>query len=107
MCHSGTAHAGRGLGEEKMSDEKKTCCEGMPFSAFVLSLSTMALAALGQCDDAALAAVPRDPEIVRNNIDILIMLRDKTVGNLTADESKLIESIIYDLQMRYLQETKR
>ncbi len=78
----------------------------MPFSAFVLSLSTTALAALGQCDDPAFMEIPREPEIVRNNIDILLMLREKTKGNLTADEEQLISSVIYDLQMRYLQETQ-
>ncbi|MBR4986915.1 MAG: DUF1844 domain-containing protein [Proteobacteria bacterium] len=80
--------------------------EGMPFSAFVLSLSTMALASLGQCDDPAFMDVPKDPVIARNNIDILLMLRDKTKGNLTSDEEKLISSVIYDLQMRYIRETQ-
>ena len=80
---------------------------GMPFSAFVLSLSTSALAALGLCDDPAFLELPRDPEIARNNIDILLMLREKTVGNLNEDEDKLLSSVIYDLQMRYLRETKK
>ncbi len=90
-----------------MSQDNQAKQEGMPFSAFVLSLSTMALAALGQCDDPQLADMPKDPLIARNNIDILIMLRDKTKGNLTEDEDKLLNSLIYDLQMRYLRETKR
>ena len=81
--------------------------EGMPFSAFVLSLSMSALAALGQCEDPAFADLPREPEIARNNIDILLMLREKTKGNLTEDEEKLISHVIYDLQMRYLRETQR
>ena len=81
--------------------------EGMPFSAFVLSLSTTALAALGQCDDPAFMDLPREPEIARNNIDILLMLRDKTKGNLTSDEDRLLSSVIYDLQMRYLRETQK
>ena len=81
--------------------------EGMPFSAFVLSLSTMALAALGQVDDPAFMDVPHEPEIARNNIDILLMLRDKTRGNLSEDEEKLLSSVIYDLQMHYLHETKK
>ncbi|MBO4351388.1 MAG: DUF1844 domain-containing protein [Proteobacteria bacterium] len=81
--------------------------DGMPFSAFVLSLSTMALAALGQVDDPTFMDVPREPEIARNNIDILLMLREKTRGNLSEDEEKLLSSVIYDLQMRYLQETKK
>ncbi len=86
-----------------MSDTKQ---EGMPFSAFVVTLGTSALAALGQCDDPAFMECPRDPMIARNNIDILLMLREKTQGNLTDEEEKLISSIIYDLQMRYIQETK-
>ncbi len=81
--------------------------DGMPFSAFVLSLSTSALAALGQCDDPAFVDLPRDTEIARNNIDILLMLRAKTQGNLTSDEEKLLSHVIYDLQMRYLRETQR
>lgn len=88
-----------------MSDNSSN--EGMPFSAFVLSLSTTALAALGQCDDPAFMDLPRDPEIARNNIDILLMLRDKTKNNLTQEEEKLISHVIYDLQMRYLRETQR
>lgn len=81
--------------------------DGMPFSAFVLSLSTTALAALGQCDDPAFLNLPHDPEIARNNIDILIMLRDKTKGNLTKDEEQLIASVLYDLQMRFVRETQK
>lgn len=80
--------------------------QGMPFSAFVVTLGTSALAALGQCDDPAFMECPRDPMIARNNIDILLMLRDKTRGNLSAEEEKLLVSIIYDLQMRYVEETK-
>lgn len=87
-----------------MSESSET--SGMPFSAFVLSLTTTALAALGQCEDPAFEDLPKDPEIARNNIDILIMLRDKTRGNLTEDEEKLLHSVIYDLQMRYLRETQ-
>jgi len=88
-----------------MSEEVKA--EGMPFTAFVLSLGTSALAALGLCDDPAFLDSPKDPAIARNNIDILLMLREKTRGNLTSDEDHLLATIIYDLQMRYVQETKR
>lgn len=80
---------------------------GIPFSAFILSLSTMALAALGQCDDPAFSSIPQDPEIARNNIDILLMLREKTKGNLSNDEEKLLQTVIYDLQMRYVQITQK
>lgn len=84
-----------------------TTNETISFSAFVLSLSTMALAALGQCDDPAFADLPHDRETARNNIDILLMLREKTTGNLTDNEKKLLDSVVYDLQMRYLQSAKK
>ncbi len=87
-----------------MSDEQQH--EGMPFSAFVLTLGTSALAALGQCDDPVFMDCPRDPAVARNNIDVLLMLRDKTKGNLSLEEDKLLSSIIYDLQMRYVQAAK-
>lgn len=88
-----------------MSDDVNQ--EGMPFPAFVLTLGTSALAALGQCDDPAFLDCPKDLTIARNNIDILLMLRDKTRGNLTSEEERLLASIIYELEMRYVQETKR
>ena len=88
-----------------MSEENAN--QGIPFSAFVLSLSTMAMASLGQCDDPAFADMPRDPDIARNNIDILLMLRDKTKGNLTDAEQKLLNSVIYDLQMHFLREPQK
>ena len=88
-----------------MSEENAN--QGIPYSAFVLSLSTMAMPSLGQGDDPAFADMPRDPDIARNNIDILLMLRDKTKGNLTDAEQKLLNSVIYDLQMHFLRETQK
>ena len=44
-----------------------------------------------------------DLEQARSAIDILLMLRDKTQGNRTEPESRLLEEIVYDLQMRFVQ----
>jgi Domain of unknown function (DUF1844) len=35
-------------------------------------------------------------------IDVLLMLREKTQGNRSEDESRLLEDILYDLQMRFV-----
>jgi hypothetical protein len=35
-------------------------------------------------------------------IDVLLMLRDKTRGNRSEQESRLLEDILYDLQMRFV-----
>jgi hypothetical protein len=49
-------------------------------------------------------SVERGPDLeqARSAIDILLMLRDKTHGNRTEQESRLLEEIVYDLQMRFV-----
>jgi hypothetical protein len=43
---------------------------------------------------------------VQQTIDMLVMLREKTKGNLKEDEEKLIEQLIYELQVKYVAKTK-
>ena len=43
-----------------------------------------------------------DLEQAREAIDVLLLLRDKTSGNRTEPESRLLEEIVYDLQMRFV-----
>ena len=49
-------------------------------------------------------AKQRNLGLARQTIDILVVLRDKTTGNLSEDEARLLESLLHDLQMRYVQE---
>ena len=44
-----------------------------------------------------------DPEMARLHIDLLDVLRQKTAGNLTAQESAILEDLIYRLRLRYVQ----
>ena len=79
------------------------------FSTFVLSLGTTALYQLGEIGDSESGAVGRvEPNlpIARQTIDTLEMLTEKTRGNLTDAESKLLESILYDLHMRFIEASK-
>ena len=79
------------------------------FSTFVLSLGTSALYQLGQIGDSEGAAEgPVEPNlpIARQTIDTLEMLQEKTRGNLTDTESKLLESILYELHMRFVEANK-
>jgi hypothetical protein len=43
--------------------------------------------------------------MAKQTIDLLGMLREKTKGNLTPDEEKLFENLLYDLRMRYVRAT--
>jgi hypothetical protein len=84
-------------------------CVAVDFSTFVLSLGTSALYQLGQIGDSESGAEgPVEPHlpIARQTIDTLEMLTEKTRGNLTDTESKLLESILYELHMRFVEASK-
>jgi hypothetical protein len=79
------------------------------FSTFVLSLGTSALYQLGQVGNPeSEEAEPAEPNlpIARQTIDTLEMLTEKTRGNLTDTESKLLESIVYELHMKFVEASK-
>lgn len=74
------------------------------FSTFVLSLGTTALYQLGAVSDpesGEIAVV--DPLIAQQTIDTLEMLRDKTRGNLDEQERQLIDSLLYEVRMRFVE----
>lgn len=81
-------------------EDKASGAEAVKFTTFVLSLSTAALQQLGL--DVEGRAPTADLPMARQTIDILAMLQDKTQGNLSEQESKLLGNVLYDLRMRYV-----
>ena len=75
----------------------------MSFPTFLLSLHTSALINLGLIPDPMTNQQRLSIEAARQNIDLLEILKDKTTGNLTEEESKLIDNILYELRMAYLE----
>ena len=75
----------------------------LTFATFVLGLSTQALVALGEMEHPVSQQRETDAAGARQLIDILILLRDKTRGNLQPDEDTLLESVLYDLRMRFVE----
>ena len=73
----------------------------LDFSTFVLSLVTSAMVHLGEAPHPD-GQTRRDLQLAKQTIDILAMLRDKTQGNLTPQESQLVEEVLYDLRLRYV-----
>jgi hypothetical protein len=73
------------------------------FSTFVLGLSTQALLHLGEIPDPVTHAVARDLDAAKQVIDILGILREKTRNNLEPGEDSLLESVLYDLRMRFVE----
>ena len=69
------------------------------FSGFVLSLATTGMMHLGAIPDPVTGKKEENLPGARQMIGILTVLRDKTRGNLTNEESKLLDSLIYEMQM--------
>ncbi|HVB79338.1 MAG TPA: DUF1844 domain-containing protein [Candidatus Binataceae bacterium] len=77
------------------------------FGAFLMSLSTEALVHLGEMADPSSGQEQRDLAMAQQLIDILGMLRDKTRGNLEHDEQALLDAILFDLRMKYVEIARR
>jgi len=75
------------------------------FVNFIFSLSTSALIQLGEIQDPLTQQQVKDLPLAKQTIDLIGMLKEKTKGNLTPDEEKLIETVLYDLRMRYVKAT--
>jgi len=76
------------------------------FSSFVLSLSTSVLVHLGEVPDPLTQKPDRHLPLAKQTIDLLAMLKEKTQGNLTPDEEKLMDHLLADLRWRYIREAK-
>ncbi|HVV52883.1 MAG TPA: DUF1844 domain-containing protein [Polyangia bacterium] len=76
------------------------------FHTFVLSLGSSALLHLGEIENPNDGVSQKDLPLAKHTIDILAMLEEKTRGNLSTAEEKLIESLLYDLRLRYVEATK-
>ncbi len=85
-----------------MADEKKP--GAIDFYTFVLSLASSAFVHLGDAPHPE-TGEPLEPNLplAQQTIDILAMLRDKTKGNLTAEEEKFMENLLMDLRLRFVQ----
>jgi hypothetical protein len=80
----------------------------LDFSTFVMSLSTSVLFHLGLVaeEEGQPPPAPNLP-MARQTIDILEILQTKTRGNLDSEESHLLESLLYELRLRYVEVQQR
>lgn len=85
--------------------DRAASSRGLPpvdFSTFVLSLGSSALVHLGEVEHPQEGNSERDLPMAKHTIDVLSMLEEKTRGNRSEPEQRLIESLLYDLRLRYV-----
>lgn len=73
------------------------------FSTLILSIGSSAAMALGLAPNPQTGQAEIDRDLARFNIDLLLMLKEKTNANLTADERTFLQSMISDLQLHFVQ----
>ncbi len=96
--------AGSGKHQESPEDalKREDFFTGLTFSALILSLSTSALVNLGELPDPLSNEKALNFPLAKQTIGIIEMLKEKTRGNLSQDEDRLINNMLYDLRMKYV-----
>ncbi|SME89821.1 DUF1844 domain-containing protein [Pseudobacteriovorax antillogorgiicola] len=81
-----------------MSDQQQQ----VEFSGLVLGFCSAALSYMGFGDSSA----PRNLALAKQNIDILGLLAEKTKGNLSEEEERLLKDALLDLKTKYTDQQK-
>ena len=95
----------REAGPRASSEDKQS--GPIDFGSFLLSLATTTLVHLGDVPDPSGAKPEPNIPAARQMIDILAMLQEKSEGNRTAEETKLLDDILYELRMRVLAKSQK
>ena len=72
-----------------------------------MMLASSAVVALGHAPDPLTGQRQTDLVQAAEAIDLLLLLREKTEGHRSDGESQMLEELIYDLQLRYVQVRKQ
>ena len=80
----------------------------LDFNALVLSLGSSALIHLGLAPDPTSGTTPdADLGLAQQSIDLLALLQEKTRGNLSEEEARFLEQILFDLRMRFVEAAQK
>ena len=90
--------------DEPQSPTHEESAAAVTFVGFVFSLAHTAAVHFGDVPDPATGqTVPPNLAAAQQIIDILALLEEKTRGNLTAEERQLLEQLLYELRLRYVE----
>jgi hypothetical protein len=92
---------------EPAADAKRDPQRPLPpadFATLVLSLGSSAAMYLGEGAEGG--KPERNLPMAKHAIDLLTVLEDKTKGNLSSDEEHILESLLFDLRLRYVEALK-
>jgi len=85
--------------------EEDSAPPSIDFNTFILSLSTSALMNLGKLPGAEEVSTVNLAH-AKQSIDCIALLEEKTRGNLTGEEERLVTEVLYDLRLRFVAAAK-
>lgn len=95
--------ADKTIKEEK---QDRTPLPEINLATFILSLSGSAMFHIGEIPNPETGKTEKNLPLAKQSIDIIEMLKEKTKGNLDSDEEKLLDNILYDLRLKYVDASK-
>ncbi len=91
-------------GEEKVAEAPGAAPPGQASFLDLVNLLAMQTAiALGGYQGPGGERIPPNPAAAKHHLDLLDMLDQKTKGNLTEDEQRTLNTVLYELRMQYVQ----
>ena len=85
----------------------------LDFTTFILSISSAAFMGLGLSRETEVISAGQssgvlvDLEMAKQNIDLLELMSEKTRGNLTADEDKLLQQVLFETRMHFVEALRK
>lgn len=92
------------MGDEDKRKSQESGSMKLDFSNFVLSLNASALIHLGDIPDPQSRERLVNLPAAKHTIEILEIIKNKTVGNLDGEEEKLLDDVLYNLRMKYVKD---
>lgn len=92
--------------QEAQASRPREAAPEITFGTFVVGLSTQALVHLGELPDPNTNQPAMDLAAAQQLIDIIAMLETKTRGNLDSDEQAMLEAILFELRMKYVERAR-
>ena len=100
----GDKNAAEASGQQGKS---KKAYQPIDFPTYILGYYTQGMVLLGETPNPYTQKKEEDVESVRHIIDVLSMIEQKTSGNLSSEEKQLLESVLYELRMKFMAKTSR
>lgn len=90
-----------------MKEEKPTEPQQIDFGTLVFSFATSALINMGFAPDPNTSKTVKNLDFAKQNIDILEVLQKKTKGNLSTEEAQLLESLLAEVRLKFVEASKK